>query len=210
MAEVRDLSGNVPAGVAGADTSLPTALVGSARGARVTDPDAAAATVTALLRGVLYELQNLTLTTGDLEIGAVELKNATDDTRAIITAAGGVSAVLLAGVAEIGNVKNSGTFAVQQTQLAAATLTHAATALSTVSTTALAANTAAKYRALQNTDTAALVTIRAGTAAAVAGTGIVLQPGQMYEMSAIWNNLDTRAFTAIAHSGTPLLATTEA
>lgn len=66
---------------------------------------------------------SVTVNASDIEIGAVEIKNSTDDTRATVGANGlyvevrASSAIALAaGVAEIGNVKNSGTFLVQAAQ----------------------------------------------------------------------------------------------
>lgn len=63
---------------------------------RVTD-SALSATEIALLKGILYQLQNLSLATGDIQIGAVELKNDSDDTRAKVgsgVAANALRAVL--------------------------------------------------------------------------------------------------------------------
>ncbi len=62
--------------------------IGGPDAARATDPDVAQATLIALGRGMLYALQNLTIATGDIEIGAVELKDATTANRAVIDSSG--------------------------------------------------------------------------------------------------------------------------
>lgn len=70
--------------IVGKDNPLPTgnAAVGAVADSRVSDPDAASASLAALMRGVLYALQHLSLATGDIEIGAMEMKDGATDNRA--------------------------------------------------------------------------------------------------------------------------------
>lgn len=83
----------------------------------------------------------------------------------------------------------------------ALTLVHTSASVGTGSSTALAANTRRQYALLINDSTVVLYLNVGGTA--TANTGIRLNPnGGSYEMSQGAGNLDVRAVTVIAASGT--------
>lgn len=89
------------------------------------------------------------------------------------------------------------------------TMTHTSVAQSTGSASALASNASRKYACFQNIDAAINIALNLAGGTATAITGIVLRPGQSYEMSAAMGNLTTSAITSIAASGTPTLLVTE-
>lgn len=89
------------------------------------------------------------------------------------------------------------------------TMTHSAVAMTTASAAVLASNPNAKYRLFQVKTTAAGNVYLYVGGTAVANTGIMLVPGQSYEMSPGSKNLDTRAITALVDTGTTTLFVTE-
>lgn len=98
-----------------------------------------------------------------------------------------------------GTLEPFGTVAVKHTQ----------PALTTASAIALAANPLAKYRLFQVPTTAAGNVYLGIGVTAVVSTGILLQPGQSYEMSLASKNLDTRVVNALVATGTVSLLVTE-
>lgn len=97
----------------------------------------------------------------------------------------------------------------QVATLAALTMAHTAPSVTNASGTALAANASRKYALFQNTSTTINIGINLAGGTASATTGIVLMPGQSYEMSAANGNLTTGLVTCCAASGTPSLLVTE-
>lgn len=90
----------------------------------------------------------------------------------------------------------------------AVTMTHTLVTTGNVSSTALASNSSAKYRLFINSDTADTITIAANIAA-VAGTQILIQPKEQFEMSRVKGNMDTRQINCIGGAGMPVLLITE-
>lgn len=91
---------------------------------------------------------------------------------------------------------------------AVTTVTSADKTLSNVSSVALAANTSAVYRVFQNTDATIIITLGLG-ATPTSLVGVVLRPGDSYEMSSQIGNLFKGVVNAIAASGSPVLAVSE-
>ena len=138
------------------------------------------ATTTSSLTSAAYKINqaktdtSVTLSTGDVEIGAVEIKNATDDTRATVGANGlyvDVRAMPAGGLT---------------TYSAQTTIGHGVKTVTTAGTDeALAASTACKRVIIQaQTDNTGKIAVGAsGVDATIAtGTGVLLEPGDAIEL----------------------------
>ncbi len=88
------------------------------------------------------------------------------------------------------------------------TLTHTTVTVTTSSTTALAANSSAKYRLFQNIDATNTITI-SFSVTAVNNTQIVIQPKAQIAFNIEMGNLDTRIVKCICSAGSPVLCVTE-
>lgn len=89
------------------------------------------------------------------------------------------------------------------------TMAHTAPSVTTSSGTALASNASRRYALFQNMSLTINIGLNLANGTASATTGIVLMPGQSYEMSGANGNLTTSAVTCCAASGTPSLLVTE-